>query len=226
MTSHVVPPVPRWLGTPVERAFGTVARLRGARGLHPQGVAFEGQAEVHPAGVVLAPTGDAEVVVRLSRGIGVPHPAPDFNGVAVRFVDAHGSGRHQDVLLTTSFSPPVLRRAIFPWPTFSVLGCSSVLTFDTEEGPRMLRLEPIDAATLADAQQRLPLRAELRIAEPRGPWQPAATITLRRVLDPDEAACVRFDPWTSTDTFRPRGLLNRLRAPAYEGSRRSAPHVA
>lgn len=105
MTSHVVPPVPRWLGTPVERAFGTVARLRGARGLHPQGVAFEGQAEVHPAGVVLAPTGDAEVVVRLSRGIGVPHPAPDFNGVAVRFVDAHGSGRHQDVLLTTSFSP-------------------------------------------------------------------------------------------------------------------------
>lgn len=225
MPSTPAPPLPAWLSAAADRAFGNVARIRGARGLHPRGVTFAGDAEVHTSGAALAPVGHIDVVVRLSRGIGLPHPAPDFNGVAIRFVDAHGPAHHQDVLLTTSLSPPILRHAIFPWPTFSVLGYSSVLTFETEDGPRMLRVDPLGAPTLGTAEVQLPLRIDLQIAEPRGSWSPAATITMRRVLAPEEAATVRFDPWTTADTFRPRGLLNRLRAPAYEGSRRSAPHV-
>ena len=100
-----------------------------------------------------------------------------------------------------------------------------MLTFDTDDGPRMLRVDPLGAPTLDTAEAQLPLRVDLQIAEPRGEWTHAASITLRRVLAPEEAATVRFDPWTSAATFRPRGLLNRLRAPAYEGSRRSATHV-
>lgn len=219
------PPLPSWLAAATRQTFGAVAGLRRARGLHPRGVTFAGTAEIHPAGGALGPVGERGVVVRLSRGIGLPHPWPDFNGVAVRFVDAHGPAHHQDVLLTTSFSPPVLRHTIFPWPTFSVLGYSSVLTFETDDGPRVLRVTPLEAATLDAAAEQLPLHVELEIAEPRGGWTAAASITLDRVLAPEEAATVRFDPWTTAETFRPRGLLNRLRAPAYEGSRRSAPHV-
>jgi hypothetical protein len=218
---------PSWLLAGTKGAFRTIAGLRSARGLHPKGTTFAGRADVHPAGRSLAEPGSGtRVIVRLSRGIGLPHPWPDFNGVAIRFLDARGDGRHQDVLLTTSFAAPVLRRAIFPWPTFAVLGYSSVLSFDTEEGVLMLRVEPLATPTLDTAETDLPLEVVLRIAEPRGTWSDAATVTLDRVLTPNEAAEVRFDPWTTTETFTPRGLLNRLRGPAYEGSREAAPDVA
>ncbi|QGG95775.1 hypothetical protein [Actinomarinicola tropica] len=217
------PDLPRWAARSAHRLFGTVAKLRDARGLHPKGTTFRGDAQIYPAGAALGPPGSIDVVARLSRGIGLPHPWPDFNGIAIRFVDAHGPDRHQDVLLTASFSAPVLRHTIFPWPTFSVLGYSSVLTFGTEDGPRVLRVEPLAAPTLDAAVESLPLTVELRIAEPRAGWAPAATVVLREVVPADEAAVVRFDPWTTTVTFRPRGILNSLRGPAYAGSREAAP---
>jgi len=84
----------------VERVAVWVARRRHARALHPRGT-------VHPAtwtvtdpdsalGRTLG-TGSRPVVVRLSRGLGLPRPLPDVHGVAVRL---EADGDRVDLLLS------------------------------------------------------------------------------------------------------------------------------
>lgn len=175
---------------------------------------------LHPAGAALArAAATVPVVARLSRGVGLPHPLPDFNGIAVRFLDAHAAGRHQGLLLTTAASQPVLRHVIHPAPSFRHSGFSSVLPYRDEAGTRRLfRCDPLPVAALGDVHDALPLVLQLRIATLLGPWEPAATVTLTEVAS-EPPGGVRFDLWHTTTELVPVGLLNRLRAPAYAASR-------
>jgi hypothetical protein len=167
---------------------------------------------------MLAGRPDPKVIVRLSRGIGLPHPFPDFNGVAVRFVDAHGADRHQDLLLTSAPGIPVLRQTIRPSRTFSRSGFSSVLRYRDRSGRSLLfRIAPLPVDRLSDLEQALPVTLELSAASPFGHWRPLANLHLARVQLDTEA--IRFDPWNTGSALRPAGLLNRLRGPAYAGSR-------
>ena len=56
--------------------------------------------------------------MRFSRGAGLPEPLPDILGVAVRVLDSHGPGGHQDFLLATSSGLPVAHHALLPATTF------------------------------------------------------------------------------------------------------------
>src|SRR5215213_10527764 len=95
--------------------FGGLSALRRARIFHPSGTArlatvviSDGDHPLH----VLAGTHDA--IVRTSRGIGVPAPLPDFHGVAVKLLNAHGPGGHQDLLLVSSAAPIGARHLLVP----------------------------------------------------------------------------------------------------------------
>ena len=215
-------PLPAVVERAAETFFGGVAALRHRRALHPKGLSFAGRAVLHDAGRALAQTRDVGVEVRLSRGAGLPHPLPDFNGVAVRFLDAHGPDRHQDLLLTAAGARPGFRHLIVPMPYLASSGYSTVLPYRTASGQRrVFRCDPLPVQTVAQAATAVPLRLEIFTAAPLGPWAPAATITLTSVLSSD--ARLRFDPWNTSPRLVPSGVLNRLRAPAYAGSRAATP---
>lgn len=211
--------LPGPLATFTARLFASAAVLRGDRGLHPRGQVLSGDALVHTAGSILARADSAPVVVRLSRGIGLPHPLPDFNGVAIRFLDAHGAGLHQDLLLAAASGRPVLRHVIRPVRSFRHSGYSSVLPFRDEGGAlRLFRCGPIPLGALGDVASCLPLVLELSVGTPLGRWVPAATLTLHGLASGAHSN-TRYDPWNTGTALTPVGLLNRLRAPAYAASR-------
>src|SRR5829696_3230604 len=95
------------LEQPSRAVFAGLSRWRGARIFHPHGATVRGELVVGDrqglAGTDLfRPGRRAEVLVRLSRGIGLPQPWPDILGIAVRVVDAYGPAAHQDLLLVTA----------------------------------------------------------------------------------------------------------------------------
>jgi hypothetical protein len=200
-----------------ERVFAVVARLRRARALHPRGVTLHGRGRVRVESG-LADRPEVRVVVRLSRGAGLPHPLPDVHGVAVRFVDAHGAGRHQDLLLSGAGRAPVLRHVLRPALRFDRAGGTTVLPYRRPGGGRLLfGCDPVPVATLVDVPAALPLTISLHEATPLGRWRPVAELQVDEV-DPDDLR-TRFDPWHTTPVLEPAGLLNRLRRAAYSGSR-------
>jgi hypothetical protein len=215
-----------WVAGLTARVFAGLSGSRDKRPFHPRGVALAGTAELAPDGAALARSSPAAVVVRLSRGIGLPHPLPDFNGVAVRFVDAHGEGCHQDVLLVSAPRFPVARHLLVPVPSFSWSGFSSVLPYRTDAGLVLLGAEPLAAPGTPDQWDGgAPLRLRLLVAPLLGPWRPAADLTLTARLDDEEAEKLRFDPWHPGPGLVPAGLLNRLRVPAYAASQAARPRA-
>lgn len=100
------------LSTLAAGVFGAVARVRGDRAAHPQGVAFEGTLELRdgPGLALMAPplatARTLPALVRLSRGVGLPPRLPDVLGVAVRLPDVNGPGRPLDLLLASSLGGP------------------------------------------------------------------------------------------------------------------------
>ena len=215
------PPLPAAVETATARAFETAARWRRARALHPRGDTFRGTAALTPVGSALGDRAEIAVVVRLSRGIGLPHPVPDFNGIAIRFQDAHGRGRHQDLLLTSALAAPVLRHVLRPAATFAAAGHTTVLPYRRPGGGRiMFRCPPMALERLDDGAAALPFPIALDVATLLGPWERAADLV---VTAPEPDAGPRFDPWNTGDQLIPSGLLNRLRGPAYAGSRAGYP---
>jgi len=101
------------LDAPTAALFGALARLRGGRhALHPRGRTHAGTLDLGPgAPPPLGPGRRVDVVVRLSRAVGLPPPLPDVHGVAIRLPDHLGPGRHQDLLLSATWGRHVLRPA-------------------------------------------------------------------------------------------------------------------
>lgn len=224
-----VPRMPRSLAAATAAVFAAGAGLRHQRTLHPRGASFRGVLVPHADGGLprpdaLAPGRDWPVLVRLSKGAGLPPGWPDVLGLAVRVLDAYGEGRHQDLLLSTSASPPVLRNLVVPAVGFDRAVYSSITRFDSR-GRRVLlgataarQRAPL---TMDRLRQALPgLRFTLLIAAPFGRWEQVAHIDLAERLTDEESAALDFDPWNTSEQLRPVGLLNQLRAPAYAGSRR------
>jgi hypothetical protein len=209
------------LGTAASRA---ASKVRGERAVHARGRTLTGRLTVAGGAGTGAPLLDApgsyDVLVRVSRSAGLPLPLPDVLGLAVRVLDAHGPGEHQDLLLDSTLPQPVVRR--LPFPRRDHLGAlhCSLLPYDVAGtrlllGARALR----GSATLDDLPDELSW--ELLLATPHGPWRPWGVVRTDAVLPAPLGRQARFNPWTTGGGIVPAGPWQQWRRRAYDAS-----HVA
>jgi hypothetical protein len=225
----------RMAGSAVAVPLGALARWRHGKPMHPRGAVFDGILErggsaagEEPFGVPwLDEVGTDAVVVRMSRGAGLPAPWPDLLGLAVRLPSDGGA---VDLLLTTAGRGPLTR--LLPVPRRDAAAVySSIMAYRSDAGavriaafPRQDGV-PSDPAPLAVAVDRAGLRFTLAAARGRGAWQAFATLTLTasaEPLDPD----VRFDAVRRPPPgLVPDGPMARFREPAYAAAQAARGHV-
>jgi hypothetical protein len=197
--------------------FRRLSSGRGRRIFHPRGTAYAARFSAAPDGLgaaIFAIGFEHEALVRLSRGLGVRPPLPDVFGLAVRLPDVYGPGAHQDFLLASSGGGPLGRRLLRPALGSGAGMYSSLLPY--EIGARRLL---VGARATASSPT---IAFELLVASPAGTWRGVGRLTLGRRLDDSAARALRFDPWNTGGGIIPVGLINRLRAAAYRGSRRGS----
>lgn len=215
----------RWAAVPL----GAIARARHGRPMHPRGAVFD--AVLHRVGST-PPTGIAwldeqardDVVVRLSRGAGLPAALPDVLGLAIRIP---GDRAPVDLLLSSTGRGPIGRLLPVPrWDAatsyFSIMGYRTaagtvrLAAFPDDDEPEPAPSEPVP---LAAAVRRDGFRFTLHAALGAGAWQSFARLTLgapREPLDSD----LRFDAVLNPPPgLAPDGPLARIRQPAYARAR-------
>ena len=216
--------------------FYALATLRRRRSLHPAGIGYEGWLRVpdeppaRPAVPLFQAGTTHPALLRFSLGAGLPEPLPDALGVAIKLPDAHGPGRDQDLLLTSSTDRPLVRRLLFPARSFVRGAFSTALPYDLGDDRVVLLLVPAHAGdgrrvvrgALAELRAAAVdgLRFELRTARSFGRSQALATVTVGPPLPDDQTEALRFNPWTTGPGIRPAGWLNLLRDAAYQASQR------
>jgi hypothetical protein len=227
--------------------LGITAALRGGKAVHPDGAAYDAQLSVAGAGPGLGPPaaellsgpGDHRAVVRFSRAVGLPRGVPDLLGLAIRVLDAYGSGRHQDLLLISSADHPVLHHLFLPARDVQQRPYTSSLPY--QAGGRRFLIGalpdarsprpdgPDEFARLKRAAHTGRLRFQLAVAELDGRFEPVGDLRIGAPLPPD-ADALRFNPWNTGGGLAPAGVLNQARDRAYRlsqaGWRRTAPQGA
>lgn len=179
-------------------AFGAGTLLRGRRVFHPRGSAAACRVAVHGGGTwgsgVLDHPAELDGVVRLSRGLGLPRPLPDVDGLALRLPGRGVGGEPLDLLINSAW-----RFAFVP----SVLSgtWSTVLPYRTGTG----RL------VLLGARPR-PGGFWLLAASPTGSWHPWGHLDL---AEPVEGEQLRFRPTVGAGDLQPVPLFRTLRAWSY-----------
>jgi hypothetical protein len=186
--------------------------------MHPDGVVRTGVLErtgsTPPWGVpwLDEPARD-DVLVRLSRGAGLPRSLPDLLGLAVRLTGP--DGERVELLLSTTGNGRVGR--VLPMVRRDpATAYGSIMGYRTDAGT--LRLAALGERTAGRAEEALVF--VLAAAHGTGQWRPFARLTLGAALQPPDPD-VRFDavlhppPGMVAD-----GPLARLRAPAYAMARR------
>jgi hypothetical protein len=210
-------------GRAVAVPLAALARARHGKPMHPRGVLFDALLERHGRGrgtgiAWLDAAGADDVLVRLSRGAGLPPRCPDLLGLAIRVPGE----RPVDLLLSSTGSGrwtrrvPLLRRN-------AATAYGSIMAYGSSVGPVWLaavpraRWLPSDEHGLAAAGPGVVV--ELSAAVGRGPWQPFGTVTLRGAADPLDPplhvdAVLHPPPGLAAD-----GVLARFRRPAYAAAR-------
>lgn len=187
--------------------FRTVAALRSAKALHPRGAVVEGtlvRSGLRRATGVpwIDEPGVDEVLVRFSRGGGLPEPLPDVHGIALRTTSPDGDP--WDLLLATTLGRRV------PWPRRRAEGVlhSSIAAFAAPCGPLLVGARSHEGGYL------------LAVAAPRGPWRVFAALHLDR--DPARAPdrTLPFEPVLhAVPGLAIPPWWQRVREPGYAGSR-------
>ncbi|SNS09484.1 hypothetical protein SAMN04488107_1332 [Geodermatophilus saharensis] len=190
-------------------ALGTA--LRGARVFHPRGQAFTGTVETDGGGTwgarLLDDAARHDVVVRLSRGAGLPEPLPDVVGLAVRFAGQGRGGGPLDVLVNTAGGPPVLRHLFLPEPLGRTF--SSVLPYRTGSG----RLVLLGARGDGTGEGW-----ELLAATLAGGWTRWGHLTLGPAVPGPASEELRFAPTLGADDLQPVALFRAVRDLSYRES--------
>lgn len=213
----------RLVGVPL----AAVARLRSGKPMHPRGAVFSAVLDRRGSDVAwgvpwLDEVGTQSVVVRLSRGAGLPAPLPDLLGLAVRLPS--DSGTPIDLLLSTTGRGPVTR--LLPAPRRDTAAVySSIMGYRSDAGTlRFAALPeghdvPSEPAPLADAVTRDGLSFTLAVARGPGPWVPFGRLVLGEAAGPLDPA-IRFDAVLRPPPgLVPDGPMARFRAPAYARAR-------
>ena len=207
-------------------AVRVASKVRGERVIHPRGRTLTGRLTVTGGVGTGAPLLDApgsyDVLARFSRSAGLPEPLPDVLGLAVRVLDAHGPGRHQDLLLDSTRPEPVLRR--FPWIARDHLGClyCSLLPYDVAGSHLLVGARGLPGQGPAQLSQ-LPdaVGVELLVATAHGAWRPWGVLRATGEAAAPLGREIRFNPWTTGGGIRPAGPLQQWRKGSYDAS-----HVA
>lgn len=203
--------------------------IRGKRLFHPVGVLAEGFVErVAPAGHGL-PIASSEIVARVSKAGGTPGALPDFIGLAFRVTPAQATGPW-DILVVSSGSG-ALSRALALRPAISWSGqtLTTLMPLHYQGANWWLRariMSEIDGLglSLEAVRKRLErdnIEVSLDQACGRSDFTPLGRLTLTRLVDPERASDVSFDPVVNTApglSLHPRWLAD-LRARAYRRSR-------
>ena len=208
-------------GRVVAVPLAALARVRGGKPMHPCGVVFDAVLERSGLGIGIGwldVTGTDDVVVRLSRGAGLPARLPDLLGLAVRIPGE----RPVDLLFSSSGRgrwtrrAPVLRRD-------AATTYGSIMAYRSAAGPVWLAAEPGGGRLPSDGaglHTAAPGRVvTLSAAVGRGEWRRFGTLTLgapAQPPDPDVAfdGVVHAPPGLAAD-----GPLARFRRPAYAAAR-------
>ena len=229
------PSVPAPVAAATGAFWGAISRLRGGkRSLHPNGDGYQAQLVVPDhAGAVGADLFDTpgthRAIVRFSRGAGLPEPLPDILGIAIRVLDAHGPGGHQDFLLVTSTDLPVAHHALLPATSYFDRTFSSILVYSIGGSTRLVGAFPRTAAPhgggtglggVAMTAARGDLAYDLALAAPFKRFQPVASLRIGDRLPAEDAEHLRFNVWNTGGGIRPGGPFQGIRLPAYEGSQR------
>ncbi len=196
--------------------FGAAAMVRRTKPLHPQGHVGEGTVRItHPQAELglplLATEGSHSCTVRWSRAMGLPSPAPDFEGLAIRFEDpvadllfaSTGTGAVTRFLL-------LLRQPGTHGPQTTLLPVASA-----GGGSLLFRVTPAEEA----AGDEPPTRFDLAVAQSGSSWTSVGELEVQ--WGPDRP--MRFDPVENllpgTEQYP---LVRALREPAYFMARRGA----
>jgi hypothetical protein len=177
--------------------------------------------------------------VRFSRSVGLPRPVPDLLGLAIRVLDAYGSGDHQDFLLVSSADRPLLHHLFLPATDVQQRPYTSALPYQAGDELFLMGAlpDPRSPRPGGDTEfERLELAAgtgqlcfQLAVAAPKSRFQPVAELRIGNQLAPD-ADALRFNPWNTGGGMAPSGILNGARDRAYKLSqaawRRTAPDGA
>jgi hypothetical protein len=210
-----MPHVPEPVAQATGNFFKALSALRGKRVFHPDGHVFESTFDPYvrsaPAGVEILDGGQRRALVRCSRALGLPEAVPDFHGFAIRFPDAYGSGRHQDLLCVTSIDAPVGHHVLVPTKDPLARPYSTLLAYRLPEGVRLFGVLPIRSGSF-----------ELALSTLGGRFEGVGTIRLGEQVPPERGELLRFNPWNCGGGIRPTGPLMGLRDAAYKGSQQGA----
>ena len=212
-------PVVEAAGVGAAAAFGALSAVRRRRIFHPVGTAYDATLVVHGGSrgaALLDEPGRRPCIVRLSRGLGVREPLPDILGIAVRVPDAYGPGAHQDLLMTTAGSRPVLRSVLSVARRPDRGHYSSVLPYRIGDGRVYVGARPL-------APGRSGARFALEVAPPLGNWDEVGVLELGARWAIEEADALRFNPLFTGGGIEPVGVLQTLRRRAYAGSQAARP---
>jgi len=215
--------------------FGAIAKATGRRSLHPDGVAFAATLVVDAPALggarLFAAPGRHAAFVRFSRGFGIPQPLPEILSLAVKVPDAYGPGQDQDLLLTASGDPPVLRHVFAAGRSHLRRTYSSVLPFSV--GGRTMVFGAVPRAGARDGGEDLDelvaaardgdLSLDLRAATPLGPWRTVARVEVGERLSEDAERALAFNSDHAGGGIAPTGVLNKVRGGAYAASARYRP---
>lgn len=228
--AHVPEPVAKATAS----LFAGLSAARGKRAFHPHGLVFEATftpyVQARATGVEILDGGERPALVRCSRALGLPEPAPDILGFSIRFPDAYGPGRHQDLLCVTSWDTPVAHHALVPATGFFARPYSSLLAYRLPEGVRLFGIVPVGSGPpigprleqIAEAARAGTAGFEVATASVMGRFSGVGTIRLGDQVPPAEGELLRFNPWNCGGGMKPTGPLMGLRDAAYRGSQRGA----
>jgi hypothetical protein len=153
--------------------------------------------------------GEDAVLVRFSRGAGLPPPLPDLLGLAIRLTAPTGAAC--DLLLTSAGRAPGARHLLRPAIDPQRASYTSLVPFNTPAGDLLVGAFP-EAAGFS-----------LAVAGYRDSWRRFADLALPEPGSENaEQPDVDFDPVLHpVPGLAQPGWLARLRAPAYGASRRA-----
>jgi hypothetical protein len=201
--------------------FGAAALVRRTKPLHPVGHVGEGTLRITaPQGELGVPLLAAEAshscTVRWSRAMGLPSPAPDFEGLAIRL--HHPTA---DLLFASTGTGALTRFLLVPRPAGTHGPQTTLLPVATAAGSLMFRVTPAEGAfgDGATTAEEPPTRFDLAVAHSGSGWTTVGVLEL--TWGPDEP--MRFDPVENllpgTEQYP---VVRALREPAYLMARRGA----
>lgn len=125
------------------------------------------------------PTGEARIVARLSRSLGLPEALPDILGLALRLADdpATSEADAGDIEFASTGRGVPLRYALLPLRRPESARFGILLPYRGRRGPVLLSATTVDGGPDADAW-----RLVLSFASPLGPWRPFALVRLSRTV--------------------------------------------